>query len=183
MPDRPAGLRYAEPVAAPGGREVWCVLEEFTGDGATDVTRLLAAVPLDGSAAEDPDAVRELADDRHFLTGPRLSPDGRRLAWIAWDHPDMPWDGTELRVADDRRATARSGRARTVAGGPEESVAQGAWLDATTLAIVSDRDGWWNLHRVERDDRTGRRPVPAEEEFGGPLWKIGGAGSRRWTTG
>ena len=81
--------------------EVWCVLEEFTGDGPTDVRRVLAAVPLDGSAAEDRDAVRELTDERHrFVTGPRLSPDGRRAAWIAWDHPRMPWDGTELIVAE-----------------------------------------------------------------------------------
>ncbi|MBI0379621.1 S9 family peptidase, partial [Streptomyces albiflaviniger] len=91
------GLRWADPVLLPERGEVWCVLEEFTGAGPTDVRRVIAAVPLDGSAAEDRAAVRELTDDRHrFLTGPRLSPDGRRAAWIVWDHPRMPWDGTEV---------------------------------------------------------------------------------------
>ncbi|MFC7511150.1 hypothetical protein ACFQV4_11930 [Streptomyces thermocarboxydus] len=82
------GLRWAEPVVLPERGEVWCVLEEFTGDGPSDVRRVPAAVPLDGSAAEDRDAVRELTAEKHrFVTGPRLSPDGTRAAWIGWDHP------------------------------------------------------------------------------------------------
>ncbi|KPC86930.1 hypothetical protein ADL35_09485, partial [Streptomyces sp. NRRL WC-3753] len=63
--------------------------------------RVPAAVPLDGSAAENRDAVREIDTDRHrFVTGPKLSPDGQRAVWIAWDHPRMPWDGTELKIAE-----------------------------------------------------------------------------------
>lgn len=94
------GLRWADPQVLVDRGEVWCVLEEFTGDGPVDVRRVLAAVPLDGSAAQDRDGVRELTDERHrFLTGPRISPDGRRAAWLAWDHPRMPWDGSELVLA------------------------------------------------------------------------------------
>jgi dipeptidyl aminopeptidase/acylaminoacyl peptidase len=146
------------------------VLEEFTGDGPSDVRRVLAAVPLDGSAAGDRGAVRELTDDRHrFVTGPRVSPDGRRAAWLAWDHPRMPWDGTELIVADVApEGTFRD--ARTVAGGPEESIAQADWAPDGALLYASDRTGWWNLYR------DGRPLCTREEEFGGPLWKLG----QRW---
>ncbi|MDT0405644.1 MULTISPECIES: prolyl oligopeptidase family serine peptidase [Streptomyces] len=161
------GLRWADPVLLPERGEVWCVLEEFTGDGPSDVRRVLAAVPLDGSAAGDRDAVRELSDGRHrFVTGPRLSPDGRRACWIGWDHPRMPWDGTELLVADVAAdGTLRD--ARTVAGGPEESIAQADWTHDGRLLYTSDRTGWWNLYR------DGEPLCPREEEFGGPLWKLG----------
>ncbi|MFI9469737.1 prolyl oligopeptidase family serine peptidase [Streptomyces sp. NPDC052492] len=161
------GLRWADPVVLPERDEVWCVLEEFTGDGPSDVRRVLAAVPLDGSAAGDRTAVRELTDGRHrFVTGPSLSPDGTRAAWIGWDHPRMPWDGTELLVADVRPDGTLSG-ARTVAGGPEESVAQADWTGDGRLLYASDRTGWWNLYR------DGEPVCPRPEEFGGPLWKLG----------
>ncbi|MDH6606319.1 dipeptidyl aminopeptidase/acylaminoacyl peptidase [Streptomyces sp. SAI-208] len=163
------GLRWAEPQLRPDLGEVWCVLEEFTGDGPTDVRRVLAAVPLDGSAAQDRDAVRELTDDRHrFVTGPRLSPDGSRAAWLAWDHPRMPWDGTELIVADVHEGTLRE--PRTVAGGPQESIAQADWSPDGRLLYASDRTGWWNLYR------DGEQLCPREEEFAGALWKLG----HRW---
>ncbi|OKK13949.1 prolyl oligopeptidase family serine peptidase [Streptomyces sp. CB02400] len=161
------GLRWADPVLLPERGEVWCVLEEFTGDGPSDVRRVLAAVPLDGSAAGDRGAVRELSDGRHrFVTGPRLAPDGRRAAWLGWDHPRMPWDGTELLVADVA-ADGALRDARTVAGGPEESVAQADWTPDGRLLYASDRTGWWNLYR------DGEPVCPREEEFGGPLWKLG----------
>ncbi|MET8975316.1 prolyl oligopeptidase family serine peptidase [Streptomyces sp. NPDC004539] len=159
-PLTPPGPRWADPLLLAERGEVWCVKEEFTGDRPTDVRRVLAAVPLDGSGA-----VRELTDDsRRFLTGPKLSPDGRRTAWLAWDHPRMPWDGTELLVAED------GGEPRVVAGGPEESVAQVEWAPDGGLLYVSDRSGWWNLYR------DGRELCPREEEFGGPLWTLG----QRW---
>ncbi|MFF1392671.1 prolyl oligopeptidase family serine peptidase [Streptomyces sp. NPDC058287] len=169
------GLRWADPQIHLDRGEVWCVLEEFTGNGPTDVRRVAAAVPLDGSAAEDRGAVRELSDGRHrFVTGPRLSPDGRRAAWLAWDHPRMPWDGTELIVADVSADGTFSG-ARTAFGGPDESVAQVEWAPDGDLVYSSDRSGWWNLYRVGPDGAP--RPLcPREEEFGGPLWKIG----HRW---
>ncbi|MEU9169629.1 LpqB family beta-propeller domain-containing protein [Streptomyces sp. NPDC048420] len=163
------GLRWAEPQLRLDLGEVWCVLEEFTGDGPTDVRRVLAAVPLDGSAAQDRDAVRELTDDRHrFVTGPRISLDGSRAAWLAWDHPRMPWDGTELIVAEVHEGMLRE--PRTVAGGPEESIAQADWSSDGRLLYASDRTGWWNLYR------DGEQLCPREEEFGGALWKLG----HRW---
>ncbi|MFE1753376.1 prolyl oligopeptidase family serine peptidase [Streptomyces anandii] len=170
------GLRWADPQVLPGRGdadgpgEVWCVLEEFTGEGPGDVRRVLAAVPLDGSAAADRGAVRELTDEHHrFVTGPRLSPDGRRAVWLAWDHPRMPWDGTELLLAEVGEDGALSAP-EVVAGGPEESIAQAEWAPDGSLLYVSDRGGWWNLHR------DGEPLCPREEEFGGPLWKLG----QRW---
>ncbi|MER7111475.1 prolyl oligopeptidase family serine peptidase [Streptomyces sp. NPDC000229] len=167
------GLRWVDPVVHLDRGEVWCVLEEFTGPGPGDVRRVVAAVPLDGSAADDRGAVRELTDDRYrFVTGPRLSPDGRQAVWLAWDHPRMPWDGTFVLtgdVTDGGPFTA----VRTAAGGPEESVCQVDWALDGSLLFVSDAGGWWELHRM----RPGAPPVGLctgrTEEFGGPLWKIG----------
>ena len=114
------GLRWVDPQLHLGRGEVWCVLEEFTGASPTDVRRVIAAVPLDGSAAEDRGAVRELTDDRHrFVTGPRLSHDGRRVAWIAWDHPRMPWDGTVVKMADVTADGDFTG-VRPLVGDPDE---------------------------------------------------------------
>jgi dipeptidyl aminopeptidase/acylaminoacyl peptidase len=161
------GLRWAEPRLDLERGEVWCVLEEFTGEGPGDLRRVAAAVPLDGSAADDRGAVRELTAERHrFVTGPRLSPDGRRAAWLAWDHPRMPWDGTELIVADVTADGTLRG-ARTVAGSATESVAQADWAADGSLLYASDRSGWWNLYR------DGTPLCPRQEEFGGPLWKLG----------
>ncbi|MDX3228814.1 prolyl oligopeptidase family serine peptidase [Streptomyces sp. ME19-01-6] len=150
--DLGGGLRWADLRLHADRGEVWGVLEEFTGEGPTDVRRVIAAVPLDGSAAEDRAAVRELSDDRHrFVTGPQLSPDGRRVAWIAWDHPRMPWDGTVVMVAE----VAEDGRfagARAVLGGPGESVAQAEWGTDGTLLAATDRTGWWNLHQLDPEE-------------------------------
>ncbi|MCX2971563.1 MULTISPECIES: prolyl oligopeptidase family serine peptidase [Streptomyces] len=170
------GLRWADPVVCPERGEVWCVLEESTGAAPTDVRRVPAAVPLDGSAAEDRAAVRELTAATHdFVTGPRLSPDGRQAVWLAWDHPRMPWDGSELRLADVAADGHLTG-VRTVLGGPQESVAQADWAADGTLLAATDRTGWWNLHRV---DPAGGPPVnlcPRPEEFADALWRVG----QRW---
>ncbi|MBB4895391.1 dipeptidyl aminopeptidase/acylaminoacyl peptidase [Streptomyces olivoverticillatus] len=176
------GLRWADPVLLWERGEVWCVLEEFTGERPGDVRRLIVSVPLDGSAASDRSALRALSDGRHrFVTGPRLSPDGGRVAWLAWGHPGMPWDGTELRVAE----VGPDGRfrgARTVLGGPEESVAQVEWGRDGALLAVTDRTGWWNLHRLDAGGESAGQGVvsvnlcPREEEFAGPLWRLG----QRW---
>ncbi|MEU9344220.1 prolyl oligopeptidase family serine peptidase [Streptomyces sp. NPDC048278] len=166
-PLTPPGPRWADPQLLLDRGEVWCVLEEFTGPAPTDVRRVLAAVPLDGSAADDRAAVRELTEERHrFVTGPRLTHDGRRAAWLAWDHPRMPWDGTELLVGEVG-ADGNLHSVRTVAGGPAEAVAQVAWTADDRLLYASDRSGWWNLYR---DDVA---LCPREEEFAGPLWRLG----------
>jgi dipeptidyl aminopeptidase/acylaminoacyl peptidase len=172
MPQREHGLRYADPVAARGGTEVWCVRETITGDAPTDVRRHLVAVPLDGSAADDPGAVRVLAASHHFMTTPRPSPDGRHAAWIGWDHPAMPWDGTELCVAEVAE-DGTFGPHRVLAGGPAEAVCQVEWDGPGALLAMTDPDGWWNLHRIELGSGQRRNLDPVAEELGGPLWRPG----------
>ncbi|GAA1285055.1 prolyl oligopeptidase family serine peptidase [Saccharothrix xinjiangensis] len=157
------GLRYADLTAGPGGREVWCVRETSTGPTRTDVRRDLVALPLDGSPP------RVLAAGHHFMTGPRLSPDGRRYAWIGWDHPRMPWDGTELCVAE-----VGSPDHRVVAGGPTEAVCQVEW-DGEDLLALTDPDGWWNLHRIDPHGHAVNL-APVQRELGGPQWRLG----NRW---
>ncbi|WP_019546884.1 S9 family peptidase [Streptomyces sulphureus] len=178
-------FRWADPSPLPLLGEVWCVREEYTGPAPTDVRRDLVAVPLDGSAAEDADRVRLLTrHTHHFVTGPRTdAPDGgagapTRVAWLAWDHPSMPWDGTLLQVADVD-PFGRLGPVRTVAGGPEEAVAQAEWTADGALLYATDADGWWNLRRLDPTDGEPGPPVrlcPREEEFAGALWRIG----HRW---
>jgi len=118
----------------------------------------------------DPKGGRVLVSGNDFYSSPRLSPDGTRLAWLTWNHPNMPWDGTELWVAK-LRADGSLGRAGRVAGGPRESIFQPEWSPDGILHFVSDRTGWWNLYRW-RDGRV--EPLTEmEAEFGRPQWVFG----------
>jgi dipeptidyl aminopeptidase/acylaminoacyl peptidase len=102
-----------------------------------------------------------LAPGHDFFSSPKLSPDGRRLAYLAWDHPRMPWDGTNLYVLH-----LETGRCEEVAGGPDDSIFQPEWSPDGTLYYISDRSGWWNLYRAP-----GHRPIaPLDAEFGQPQW-------------
>ncbi|MGA9872444.1 MAG: prolyl oligopeptidase family serine peptidase [Rhodococcus sp. (in: high G+C Gram-positive bacteria)] len=149
-------IRYGELSVV--GDEVLAVREMH--DGA-DISRDICAIALDGSG------VRSLVSGSHFLAYPRMSPDGATLAWIAWDHPQMPWDGTELRVAD-----LATGEWKTVLGGTEESVLQPEWIDDHSLYVISDRSGWWNIHRATLDGSV--TPLGSfEADFGAPLWQLG----------
>lgn len=147
---------------------VLCVREQHAGGM---VLRDLVLIPTGGEAACDLGYVRHLVSGSHFLAGARLSPDRRRLAWIAWDHPRMPWDGTELRVVD-LCDSPRDG-IRTLIGHDDESVLQPEWKDDETLYALSDRSGYWNLFEIGLDG-TGPRPLgPQAADVGGPLWSLG----------
>jgi dipeptidyl aminopeptidase/acylaminoacyl peptidase len=161
QPQRHHGIRYADLSAGPDG-EVWCVRETITGDARTDVRRDLVAITPSGD-------VRVLGSSHHFMTGPKISPDGTKFAWIGWDHPQMPWDGTELCVAD----VGEPGY-RVLTGSTTEAVCQFEW-EGDALLALTDPHGWWNLFRVELD---GSRTNLAEcaEELGGPMWRLG----NRW---
>ena len=165
-----AGLRYADLVPIANGRELFCVRESHAGDGG--VTRDVVAVPLDGGASDDTAAVRVLVAGSHFMAHPTPSPDGRRLAWIAWNHPQMPWDGTELRVAD-LSTDGSFANTRVLMGSTTESVLQPSWADDGTLTVISDRTGWWNLYRIDVASGASRPLCPLEADFGGALWVFG----------
>ena len=139
-PPEPSSLRYADGDVTPDGTLIVCVRERHE---AGDVQNELVALPADSS--EEP---RLIASGHDFYGAPRISPDGGRLAWICWDHPRMPWDGTELWVADLAADGTLSGE-RLVAGGPAESVSQPVWSPDGLLHFASDRDGWWNLQRED----------------------------------
>jgi dipeptidyl aminopeptidase/acylaminoacyl peptidase len=169
-PAVPAGLRYADMVLSPDGSEIWCVREAHAVSGA--ITRAIVAVPLDGSAAASPGAVRVLVTGADFFACPAPSPDGATLAWISWNHPAMPWDGTELRVGPATGTTVAS--SALIMGGPRESVLYPAWASTASLYAVSDASGWWNLYQVDAvAGATARALCPREEEFGGPMWQLG----------
>jgi dipeptidyl aminopeptidase/acylaminoacyl peptidase len=161
-PESPAGRRYADCRVTPDGRTVVCVREAH-GEGEAE--NQIVSLAIDGSG--EPEV---LVAGRDFYSFPRISPDGQWLAWTCWDHPNMPWDGTELWVAplDD------PADARLVAGGPSESVFQPEWSPEGQLHFVSDRDGWWNLYRTGGDG--GIEQLTHEEaDLGHPQWLFGGS--------
>ena len=122
-------------------------------------------VPLDGDRPP-----RVLVDGPDFLAAPRPSPDGTQLAWLEWDHPDMPWDATRLRLAPINEDGSLD-RSDLAAGGPEESVVQPEWSPDGVLHLVSDRSGWWNLYRLVDGPRL--EPIaPMEAEFADPPWLL-----------
>ncbi|MBS1886690.1 MAG: S9 family peptidase [Actinobacteria bacterium] len=171
-PDRPAGLRYADFDLTPDGKTLFCVREVH--DDGPEAENQLVALPLDGSRA--PEVV---AAGRDFYSYPRVSPDGLWLAFTCWDHPNMPWDGTELWVTPARDP----GAARPLAGGAREAVFAPAWDSQDRLRFVSDRDGWWNLYRTVADlgapdageDLPGVEQLTAERaDLGHPQWLFGG---------
>jgi dipeptidyl aminopeptidase/acylaminoacyl peptidase len=131
----------------------------------------LVSLPVDGP----PHAGDVSASGHDFYSTPRLSPDGARLAWLSWWHPQMPWDGTELWVADVTESGTLFGAER-VAGGPTESIYQPGWTPDGTLVFVSDREGWWRLRRWNRSTVTDVvTSAPPDAEFGRPQWVLGGA--------
>jgi len=168
--------RYADLCLDAARGRLVCVREDHAVEGREAVNRLVA-VPLDGSAADDPARIVQLAGGSDFVAAPRLSPDGRRLAWIRWDHPNMPWDGTECVVADVT-ADGSLGAAAVVAGDAETWVTQPAWSPDGWLHVSAELGGWLNLQRVEagRDGDAAVRLVPVAPmaaEIGGPEWNFG----------
>jgi dipeptidyl aminopeptidase/acylaminoacyl peptidase len=174
--------RYADACLDAARSRIVCVREDHAIEGREAVNTLVA-IPLDGSAADDAAQVVELASGSDFVAAPRLSPDGRRLAWIRWNHPNMPWDGTECVVADVR-ADGSLGEPRVVAGDAETWVTKPAWSPDGVLHVSAELDGWLNLQRVVEagDSEAGdgaRRPIrlvpvaPMAAEFGGPEWNFG----------
>jgi dipeptidyl aminopeptidase/acylaminoacyl peptidase len=169
-PPQPHAWRYADGRCTPDQRHAVLVRESHADD---EVRNEIVAVRVDGSGPDDDPVV--LATGPDFVAAPRISPDGARLAWLAWNHPDMPWDGTQLWVADltvdDAGRLAASGAAR-YAGGRQESLVQPEWAPDGTLYVVSDRNEWWNVYRVGRPGEL--EPVcPVQAEVGQPAWVFG----------
>ncbi len=170
-PPSPMGTRFAAPTVSLDGDYVVCVRERhLPGTVVND----LVAIATDGSRREF-----VVAEGYDFYGTPALAPDGTRVAVCCWNHPRMPWDGTELVEIDfDPVALGRTGSRpapRLVAGGSEESVTQPRYDAAGRLHFISDRTGWWNLYREEGagPDRSVVALAPMEAEFAGPDWIFG----------
>src|SRR5262249_5134408 len=150
--------RYADGTVTPDGRWWIGVRERHDlGPAVADVVNELVVIATDGSAEP-----RVLATGRDFYSSPRGSPSGDRLAWLEWDLPWMPWDGTELFVAS-LSAAAELGEPSLVAGREaEESIWDPEWSPAGDLAFASDRSGWWNLERIIDGDRQVLHAAEAE---------------------
>ena len=161
VPLTPKGCRYADCVAAPAGGLI-CVREDHTDPA--DVKN--AIVMLSGEVG---DAGRVLFEGSDFVAYPRVSPDGRRLAWMAWDHPNMPWDDTTVYVAD--LGSEGLSNVQAVAGGKGESAMEPKWGPDEALYFMSDRTGFWNLY-VRRGGTTSAI-LRRDAEFAGPLWVLG----------
>jgi dipeptidyl aminopeptidase/acylaminoacyl peptidase len=165
-----AEMRYADAVIDEARGRLFCVREDHSVAGREAVNTLASL-----SLAGDETVGRVLVSGNDFYSSPRLSPDGSRLAWLTWNHPNMPWDGTELWVGTfgENGSLATSER---VAGGNDESIFQPEWSPAGVLYFVSDRSGWWNLHRLNSNGGVEPACEPVcemEAEFGMPQWGFG----------
>jgi dipeptidyl aminopeptidase/acylaminoacyl peptidase len=177
VPITPEGhWHYADAAVDAARGRLICVREDHTVAGRECVNALVA-VTIDGSSG----AGRVLTEGYDFYATPRLNPAGTQLAWICWRHPNMPWDGTELWMAD----VAGDGslqHARRIAGGDHESIYQPGWSPAGELHFVSDRNDRWRLYTVGSPSSDPRGPgavtavqpaPPADAEVGRPQWILG----------
>src|SRR3954447_17177481 len=158
-PARHAGVRHAALRVLPDGNGVLAVRETppASGGAAEVVNELvITGIPAEEVLVSGPD----------FVSDPRLSPDGRTLAWLQWDHPAMPWDAAQLVVR------GADGTDTVVAGGPGESVVQPVWGADGTLWFLSDRSNFWSLHR-RRPDGAVEPVLDVGSDIGGPQWRVG----------
>jgi dipeptidyl aminopeptidase/acylaminoacyl peptidase len=164
-----ADRRFAEPLLDLNRERVLCVVEEHTRAGHGERREPMHYIAAIGYGSRT-GRVETLISGQDFYSSLRLSPDGRRLAWLSWRHPHMPWEESELWVAElDARGLLRA--PARIAGGPGESVFQPEWDRHGGLLFVSDKSGFWNLYRWDREHT---RPLcPKNADFGAPQWAFG----------
>lgn len=163
VPDTPAAWRFADGQVTPDGQLFICVRERHEANG--EVMNELVAIPTSGQGLP-----KVIAEGRDFYANPRIHPSGRRIAWIAWDHPCMPWDGSELWQAILQPDGSLS-EEECVAGGADESICNMEWSPEGTLFFLSDRTNWWNLYRYENESI--KAVAPIEAELACPPWVMG----------
>lgn len=159
-----AELRYADGVIDASRNRMICICEDHCIAGREAVNSIVA-VDLDGEKE-----ITILAQGYDFYSSPRLSPDGRKLAWLSWNHPQMPWDGTELWTGELKQDGSLHAIER-VAGGISESIFQPDWSPDGLLHFVSDRTGWSNLHRWQ--DGQSEALTDMQAELARPPWRFG----------
>ncbi|MBD2068305.1 S9 family peptidase [Leptolyngbya sp. FACHB-671] len=159
-------LRYADAVIDRQRNRLICIREDHT-NSEREAVNTVVAVSL---SSDSPTAGEVLVSGNDFYSSPRLSPDGTQFSWLTWNHPNMPWDGTELWVAEVKE-NGELGDRHLVAGGLTESVFQPEWSPDGILYFISDRTNWWNLYRWQN----GQVEPLCEKaaEFGLPQWVFG----------
>ena len=150
--------RYAEFIKVPNG--IWCVREQVTG---STCKRQLIEVLDDGK-------IRILTDGHQFFAHPRISPDGKYLSWISWDHPFMPWDGTRLFIAEID--VGKLSNKRVLAGSDTNPVLSPEWIDSETLIYLDEESGWWNPWKVSTSG-VREQIIKENSEWGFPAWQLG----------
>ncbi|MFQ3626713.1 MAG: S9 family peptidase [Cyanobacteriota bacterium] len=171
QPITPEGaFRYADAVCDRLQNRLICVREDHSTNDHEPVNTIvsISLSPPDGAL----DAGTVMVSGSDFYAFPRLSPDGSRLCWIEWNHPNMPWDGTTLWVAEVH-ADGSLGEPRNIIGGEVESIFQPEWSPDGELYFVSDRTNWWNLYRWNFATAAPEPLCPKAAEFGLPLWVFG----------
>ncbi|HEY9752843.1 MAG TPA: S9 family peptidase, partial [Coleofasciculaceae cyanobacterium] len=154
--------RYADGVLDRGRDRLIIVREDHTGSG--EAVNTIVAVPLESGPQQI------IVSGSDFYAAPRISPDGQFLTWLSWNHPNMPWDGTELWLAEITPDGSLA-NSQQIAGGVRESILQPEWSGDGRLYFVSDRTNWWNLYRWS--GQACEALCPMEAEFGSPLWVFG----------
>ncbi len=160
-----ADVRYADVLIDEKRNRLICISEDHTGP--SEAVNRIVSINLDGNAGVG----NILAEGNDFYSSPKLSPDGTHLAWLTWNHPNMPWDGCELWVGevDDDGSLKNE---RWVAGGAHESIFQPEWSPTGVLYFSSDRNGWWNLQRIS-DSGEIESVCSTKGELGMPQWLFG----------
>jgi dipeptidyl aminopeptidase/acylaminoacyl peptidase len=163
QPITAAGYFYADATIDARRNRLIAIREDHTS-GDSEPVNTLVAVAMDGTGEQ------VLVSGADFYSDPVVNRDGTRCAWLQWNHPDMPWDGTELWVAPIG-ADGLLGARTKIAGGRDESIFQPEWSPDGRLYFVSDRTGWWNLYRESGSSVEAMQPMSAE--FGRPQWTVG----------
>jgi dipeptidyl aminopeptidase/acylaminoacyl peptidase len=158
-----ANVRYADAIIDRRRNLLFSVREDHSRNG--EAINSLVSIGLNAGGTGN-----VLVSGNDFYSSPRVSPDGSRLAWLTWNHPNMPWDGTELWIGKLNEDGSMDEMVQ-VAEGPNESIFQPEWSPDGMLYFVSDRTGWWNIYRW-RDVKV--EPVCLmDAEFGEPQWVFG----------
>ena len=161
------GCRFADLTAFPHANVLLAVCEDHQDPKAKEPKNYVIAITLVGQQRGQ---YQIIAQGHDFFSNPCPSPDGRSIAWMSWDHPNMPWDSSSLWCAD--WSAEGISKVRHIAGGADESVFQPSWSPDGRLHFVSDRSGWWNLYAVGEDDLL-INFCPMEAEFATPQWEFG----------
>lgn len=179
-PDVAQGWRYADGCVSSDGQWIVCVRESHDEKTAkvhneiVAIRNLVVADAQDAAGNAQPTSINVMATGADFYSTPRLSPDGKHLSWIQWTHPQMPWDGTELMLANVQSVDTGLKSIEKIAGNIETSVMGAMWTNAGELVYASDESGWWNLYQYSFNDLTIKQLTRfTDREVGAPAWIFG----------